>query len=58
MPEETNVTNSVETASAPLSRKIFTPARARCGPDFTSRGQRVDPAQLLKGPTETGVGGS
>jgi hypothetical protein len=28
----------------------FTPARARCGPDFTSRGRRAKAPQLLMGP--------
>jgi hypothetical protein len=38
--------------SVTLPRNNFTPARARSGPDFTSRGQRVGASQLLKKQSE------
>jgi hypothetical protein len=41
------------TASVALCRNMyFIPARARCGPYFTSREQRVEASQPLKGRTE------
>jgi hypothetical protein len=40
--------NSGATASVALLRNNFTPARARCGPYFTSSGRRIDASQIFK----------